>query len=67
MELRRTPRRSRSMSLRGPTVQTIRQRQLSRPEWNRNIQNEECDGKIREGCWQKREERYAPRKARYLT
>src|ERR1039458_5568048 len=65
MELRRTPPRSRSMSLRGPTAQASRQEQrLSRPEWTRNVPKEECGGKIREGCWQKREERHAPRKAR---
>src|ERR1035437_8850828 len=59
------PRRSRSMSLRGPSVQASRQEQgLSRPEWTRNVQEEECDGKIRKGCWQKREERHAPRKGR---
>ena len=25
---------------------------LSRPEWTRNVQKEECDGKIRKGCRQ---------------
>jgi len=35
------------MSLRGPTVQTTRQEQLSRPEWTGNIQNEERNGKVR--------------------
>ena len=37
------------MSLRGPTDQTIRQKQLSRPELTRDIQNEECNGKLYEG------------------
>ena len=41
MESRRTPRRSRSTSSRGPTVQPIRQEQgLTRPEWTRNAQKE---------------------------
>jgi hypothetical protein len=54
------------MSLRGPIVEATRQEQgLSGPEWPRNVQKKECDGKIREGCWQKREERHATEASKF--
>jgi hypothetical protein len=44
MELRKRPPRSKSMSLRGPTVQATRQKQrLSPPEWTRNALHRESD------------------------